>query len=245
VNKIIEPTLSGLSILAVNGSGELLCPLCGFNYVHLHTAAMVTNNGGVALRADGEDEAAQVRSRPISGNSGGRRYLVEIKGECENGCTFAVLLRQHNGVTETQVQGNANADERAKRLYYQHLELGSLCESPPESLFWNAFVNLVHIVRAYKHVDEELRPQVKVGGYRIDFGVESVKFGVEIDGLKFHNGQDSFVKDRSRQRELERGGWRIIRFAAKEVLADADKCAAETREALAKVRREHAGYGHA
>lgn len=67
-------------------------------------------------------------------------------------------------------------------------------------------------------------------------GNPDIKFGVEIDGLAYHNGQDSFMRDRARQRALEADGWRIIRFAAKEVLNDPQKCFEETFWALRNAR---------
>lgn len=58
-----------------------------------------------------------------------------------------------------------------------------------------------------------LRPQVKVGGYRIDFVVEGAgdrRLAVELDGDPYH-GPDKWVTDRYRQRALERMGWRFWR----------------------------------
>jgi very-short-patch-repair endonuclease len=63
--------------------------------------------------------------------------------------------------------------------------------------------------------------------YRLDFAIPDKRFGIEVDGLAYHNGQESFIKDRKRQRQLEHDGWRIIRFAAKEVMEDAHGCIVE------------------
>lgn len=70
--------------------------------------------------------------------------------------------------------------------------------------------------------------------YRIDFALPDCFIGIEIDGLAYHNGQTSFMHDRRRQRELEMQGWRIIRFAALEVLTNPAGC---VREASALVAR--------
>jgi very-short-patch-repair endonuclease len=60
--------------------------------------------------------------------------------------------------------------------------------------------------------------------YRLDFADDSRKLCIEIDGLAYHNGQEAFMRDRSRERDLLMDGWKVLRFAAKEVMIDADKC---------------------
>lgn len=92
--------------------------------------------------------------------------------------------------------------------------------SVPEKEFWN------RAIYDYKRglLYRDIVSQHPVGKYRIDFAIPELKFGIEIDGLAYHNGQDSFMKDRSRQREIESQGWRIVRFAAKEISLDVNKC---------------------
>lgn len=92
--------------------------------------------------------------------------------------------------------------------------------SVPEKEFWTRAINDTAKGLLYR----DIVPQHPVGKYRLDFAIPELKFGIEIDGLAYHNGQDSFMKDRSRQREIESQGWRIVRFAAKEVSLDVDKC---------------------
>lgn len=91
-------------------------------------------------------------------------------------------------------------------------------DSPVEKQFWDVAQLLA------LHELNGLTPQHQVGKYRIDFAIPQKKFGIEVDGLAYHNGQDSFIADRRRQRDLEAQGWRIIRFAAKEVMDDATTC---------------------
>jgi very-short-patch-repair endonuclease len=99
-------------------------------------------------------------------------------------------------------------------------------DSPVERMFWDAHRDALLKPLA------GLMPQVAHGRYRIDFAVEKTQFGIEIDGLAWHN-QDSFIRDRNRQRALEKDGWRIARFAAKEVMDDAAKCVHEAAEQAA------------
>ncbi len=66
-----------------------------------------------------------------------------------------------------------------------------------------------------------LRPQVKVGGYRIDLvveGAEDRRLAIECDGDRFH-GPGQWADDMTRQRTLERAGWTFWRcFASSFVL---------------------------
>ena len=79
----------------------------------------------------------------------------------------------------------------------------------------------------------DLEPQVKIsaGGknYRLDFYSPSRQFAIEVDGLRWHNG-DSFIKDQHRQRDLENAGIRFHRYAAKEVMNDAQDCYRQAAE---------------
>lgn len=101
--------------------------------------------------------------------------------------------------------------------------------SVPEKEFWNRAIYDYKKGLLYR----DIVAQHPVGKYRIDFAIPDLKFGIEIDGLAYHNGQDSFMKDRSRQREIESQGWRIVRFAAKEISLDVNKCFWEA-EAIAE-----------
>lgn len=115
-----------------------------------------------------------------------------------------------------------------KEVFRQIGRASQQFNSVPEKQFWVQAVCGQYKGLLFNH----LVSQHPVGKYRIDFAIPELKFGIEIDGLAYHNGQDSFMKDRSRQREIESQGWRIVRFAAKEVSLDVDKCFREA-EAIA------------
>ena len=69
-----------------------------------------------------------------------------------------------------------------------------------------------------------------------------VRLAVEIDGIEFHGNQSAFMSDRKRTRFLESQGWRVMRFAAKEVLAagPCEDCANEVWDAVASLQIENA-----
>jgi very-short-patch-repair endonuclease len=105
-------------------------------------------------------------------------------------------------------------------------------DSPVEEMFWKA-------AREARMVGlHGLVPQVVVGKYRLDFAIADIQFGIEIDGMAYHNGQESFMRDRKRQRELEAQGWSIVRYAAKEVMEDAAACVRDAVDHAERVREQ-------
>ena len=81
-----------------------------------------------------------------------------------------------------------------------------LCESPLEREVYDWLVE-----RGYR-----VRPQVRVGSYRIDLVVEGAsdaRLALECDGDKYH-GPDKWTADVRRQRVLERVGWTFWRCFA-------------------------------
>lgn len=122
--------------------------------------------------------------------------------------------------------------EHRLRTIKEYQELDLLLEqregqNEVELMFWNAHISYG---RARIH---DLEPQYKIsaGGknYRLDFYSPSRQFAIEVDGLRWHNG-DSWIKDRNRQRDLENAGIRFHRYAAKEVMNDARDCYRQAAE---------------
>lgn len=137
--------------------------------------------------------------------------------------TVAVDPRNHCSDFREAVRMHRDASHGLKAL----VETGAAWErkqpfgSEVEFQFWEA-----HVAAAI----DELRglvAQYQVGRYRLDFAIPKRRVGVEIDGLAYHSSQSRFVGDRQRERHLEQQGWRIVRFAASEVMADASRCVYE------------------
>jgi very-short-patch-repair endonuclease len=81
-----------------------------------------------------------------------------------------------------------------------------LCESPLEREVYDWLAE-----RGYR-----VRPQVRVGNYRIDLVVEGgnhARLAIECDGDKYH-GPEKWTADVRRQRVLERVGWSFWRCFA-------------------------------
>ncbi len=89
-----------------------------------------------------------------------------------------------------------------------------------------------------------LRPQVEVGGFRIDFVVEGAanRLAVELDGDKYH-GPDRWAADLHRQRALERMGWVFWRCWGSHWLADPEACLDDLLSTLQQLGIEPLGGG--
>lgn len=102
--------------------------------------------------------------------------------------------------------------------------------SPIERLFWDAYRAFTPDL--YPEI-AGLVPQHPAGRYRIDFALPGRRIGIELDGFASHSSTKAIASDRQRQRDLERAGWRIIRFGGSEVYHDAAEC---VRQAASLVR---------
>ncbi len=92
---------------------------------------------------------------------------------------------------------------------------GSVLNPPFESMFEQEVFGRIKR-RGYRVI-----PQVPFAGYRIDLVVEGAqsKLAVECDGDEWH-GAEQWEADSSRQRRLERCGWRFIRISGSEFYRD-------------------------
>lgn len=107
----------------------------------------------------------------------------------------------------------------APRLRHDLLEAGhtlttglvdGLCESGTETLFRLRMRERVPSLRAQVRIPE-------VG--RVDFVIGD-RLVVEVDGREFHDTESSFEKDRRRDAELSRLGYRVLRFSYRQVIDD-------------------------
>lgn len=90
------------------------------------------------------------------------------------------------------------------------------CESPAEEAMLAGFAT----------IGLKIEQQVELAGYRLDFAIAVARIAVEVDGHAFHDRTPEQAQhDRARDRELTARGWRVLRFTAREVFADAVGCA--------------------
>ena len=107
------------------------------------------------------------------------------------------------------------------------MNLLHLCESPVEKQFFTEACG--------RGLD--IKPQVQINEYRVDFANEKLKVVIEIDGHQFHSSKEQIRRDLQRQRSLEMCGWRVHRFSGSEVYANVGNCV-EQCITLMDVRRK-------
>jgi very-short-patch-repair endonuclease len=82
---------------------------------------------------------------------------------------------------------------------------------------------------------KNLRPQVWVDQYRVDFAVPEKKVAIELDGHEWHNTREQRTYDAKRDRYLLLHGWRIIRFTGSEIHKDVMECVREAKDLINKL----------
>lgn len=101
----------GRGLLELDENRWLQCPQCGFEYTHVDAVVMENAAGeALMLMAEGEDNNSIITVEDIENEKGrsrdvGRRHVLTVVIECENGCTTWLELKQHKGVTETRLYG--------------------------------------------------------------------------------------------------------------------------------------------
>jgi len=108
-------------------------------------------------------------------------------------------------------------------LVTRYKRYDDLMESPIEKQFWRAGGYKIGLV-----------PQVKVGRYRLDFGLEDDKIAIELDGHDYHKTKEQRTGDARRQRWLEASGWRVIRFTGSEIYQDAVGCVSQAARMISE-----------
>lgn len=95
-------------------------------------------------------------------------------------------------------------------------------QSPIELMFYDRIKNLV----------SGLEPQweIPVDGhrYKADFALPSKKIAIELDGHDYHKTKEQRTNDARRERDLQKVGWKVIRFTGTEIYRSLDKCCEDT-----------------
>lgn len=87
-------------------------------------------------------------------------------------------------------------------------------------------------------VDREgilLGQQVPAGAFRLDFAFKrrgyTARVNVELDGHRYHDASaEKAEQDRARDRLLTSLGWRVVRYASREIIRDPLGCARQAYE---------------
>jgi very-short-patch-repair endonuclease len=97
-----------------------------------------------------------------------------------------------------------------------------LCESPVETRFYLYSLGRI----------PNLRPQIDIGSYRVDFALMEKKIAIEIDGHEYHKTREQRTHDGQRERYLQLNGWRVIRFTGSEVYRNPTGCIDEVAKLI-------------
>lgn len=94
------------------------------------------------------------------------------------------------------------------------------CESPIE-------IQMLIALRATLPREVEIRQQVEIGPYRVDF-IVGKDMVIECDGHDFHERTaEQATADRRRDRQMIADGWKVFRFTGSEIFRDPAACARE------------------
>ena len=75
------------------------------------------------------------------------------------------------------------------------------------------------------------------GVFRLDLGLEELRFGAEYDGHEWHSSPEDLDHDERRRNELEEHGWCIVVFRRENVYGQLEDATARLVQALAEARR--------
>ena len=131
--------------------------------------------------------------------------------------TIIDLCLQHG--TDTVLEALQAITTRRAELEARDIpaDLVNACQSDAELRF---------LEYAYP-VFPEIQAQHRVNGFIADFALPDLGLLIEVDGRQWHGSPEAFARDRHRDRSLVGCGWRVLRFAAREVYEDATGCVAE------------------
>jgi len=88
-----------------------------------------------------------------------------------------------------------------------------------------------YVLRAGMMNGYTLNRQRPVMNYIVEFFCKRLCLAVEVDGIT-HQDEETFLKDRTRERELERAGFKVVRFTDEEVLKNIDGVRRRLKESV-------------
>lgn len=97
----------------------------------------------------------------------------------------------------------------AYAIFLPLLEAGNRLSPYEIGIEWNFTPIERNVWEEIRCLGLPLYPQVPVGPYFIDFADPKRKIAIEVDGRRWHQDKE---KDRRRERDIEKFGWRIYRI---------------------------------
>ncbi len=116
----------------------------------------------------------------------------------------------------------------------------AVCESPAETGFLDAMISEFDLEPENGFLSGgglELRMQVPVAQYRLDFLVDT-RLVVEVDGAAYHSSPEAIEKDQRRDLFLIEKGFEVLRIPAKTTLYSAHEAALLVKDARVNIERK-------
>ena len=146
------------------------------------------------------------------------KAVILVKGDNCKEAWFPLASQKRRVVVVDSIEAAVKLAEEVAEKDLRHSLQRSKCESPLEIAFFD---------EAWRTMDLQtfdVNVPVLGGKYRIDFADVERKIAIELDGHAHHSDKEAFENDRVRERELEKAGWRVLRFAGTEIYRDVRKC---------------------
>jgi very-short-patch-repair endonuclease len=105
-----------------------------------------------------------------------------------------------------------------------HDQQGQTRDEKGRIMFTKAERDLIPKIRQLQEqglLNDPVYPQyrVQIGSqeYSLDFGIPTLKIGIEADGEIFHSSPEQVQRDNARDAKLQQQGWTILRFTDTEI----------------------------
>lgn len=83
----------------------------------------------------------------------------------------------------------------------------------------------------------------QIGRYRVDFIDHGRRLIIELDGHDFHKTKEQRTYDASRDRQLHRDGFVVLRFTGSEIYTSLNRCVDEVKQALSLIEPQPTSAG--
>lgn len=153
-------------------------------------------------------------------------FIIKVfLSEEHRGAEISIELTDVIKIDRPKVQGDSPEfilGQMDKLIETHPFYLFKKCESPIEISF---FVEALQKIK-------DLKPQINIGTYRVDFAVPDKKIIIELDGHEFHKTVEQRTHDAKRDRYLIKNGWKVLRFTGSEINKDTTSCVMEAKEII-------------
>lgn len=155
---------------------------------------------------------------PLNQNGGERRLNVLITRARQRCEVFSNLTADDIDLSRTKGHdGKLPRGVEAFKRYLKYAETGELDIQKPTGREADSPFE-IEVANALRELGHQVDHQIGSAGYFVDLGIKDPErpgrylLGIECDGATYHSAQSARDRDRLRQQELEKLGWRIPRI---------------------------------